>query len=70
MAERRLPMPVQSGPSNAVYSDHRRSSKMLNIGDRAPSFSLASDSGKAVKLSDFKGSTLILYFFPKADTPG
>ena len=43
---------------------------MLNIGDRAPSFSLASDSGKPVKLSDFKGSTLILYFFPKADTPG
>lgn len=43
---------------------------MLKIGDKAPSFSLPSDSGKTVKLSDFKGSTLILYFFPKADTPG
>ncbi len=43
---------------------------MLNTGDKAPSFSLPSDSGKPVKLSDFKDSTLILYFFPKADTPG
>ena len=43
---------------------------MLNIGDKAPSFSLPSDSGEAVKLSDFKGSTLVLFFFPKADTPG
>lgn len=43
---------------------------MLNVGDKAPDFSLPSDSGKPVKLSDFKGSTLVLYFFPKADTPG
>ncbi len=43
---------------------------MLNIGDKAPSFSLPSDSGKLTKLSDFKGSMLVLYFFPKADTPG
>ena len=43
---------------------------MLKVGDKAPSFSLPSDSGKPVKLSDFKGSALVLYFFPKADTPG
>jgi thioredoxin-dependent peroxiredoxin len=43
---------------------------MLKVGDKAPSFSLPSDSGKPVKLGDFKGSTLVLYFFPKADTPG
>ena len=43
---------------------------MLNVGDKAPSFSLPSDSGKVVKLSDFKGGNLVLYFFPKADTPG
>ena len=43
---------------------------MLKVGDKAPNFSLPSDSGKPIKLSDFKGSTLVLYFFPKADTPG
>jgi len=43
---------------------------MLKVGDRAPDFSLPSDSGANVSLKDFKGHTLILYFFPKADTPG
>ena len=43
---------------------------MLNIGDKAPDFSLPSDSGSSVSLKDFKGHTLVLYFFPKADTPG
>jgi thioredoxin-dependent peroxiredoxin len=43
---------------------------MLKVGDRAPGFALLSDSGKPVRLSDFKGSDLVLYFFPKADTPG
>jgi len=43
---------------------------MLKVGDKAPAFSLPSDSGKRVSLSDFKGDTLVLYFFPKADTPG
>jgi peroxiredoxin Q/BCP len=43
---------------------------MLNVGDKAPDFSLPSDSGASLSLNDFKGHTLILYFFPKADTPG
>jgi len=43
---------------------------MLNVGDKAPEFSLPSDSGAEVSLKDFKGHTLVLYFFPKADTPG
>lgn len=43
---------------------------MLKVGDKAPGFSLLSDSGKTISLSDFKGTTLVLYFFPKADTPG
>ena len=43
---------------------------MLNVGDKAPDFSLPSDSGATVSLKDFQGKTLILYFFPKADTPG
>jgi peroxiredoxin Q/BCP len=43
---------------------------MLKVGDDAPDFSLPSDSGADVSLKDFKGHRLVLYFFPKADTPG
>lgn len=43
---------------------------MLNVGDKAPDFSLVSDSGKKVSLKDFLGQSLVLYFYPKADTPG
>ncbi len=43
---------------------------MLNVGDRAPQFSVPSDSGANVSLADFAGKTVVLYFFPKADTPG
>jgi peroxiredoxin Q/BCP len=43
---------------------------MLKVGEEAPDFSLPSDSGANVSLKDFKGHTLVLYFFPKADTLG
>lgn len=42
----------------------------LSIGDKAPDFSMPSDSGGNVSLSDFKGRNLVLYFYPKDDTPG
>jgi len=42
----------------------------LNVGDKAPAFSLLDQEGKLVSLSDFKGRKLLLYFYPKADTPG
>jgi peroxiredoxin Q/BCP len=42
----------------------------LNTGDKAPAFSLLDQQGKKVSLSDFKGGKLLLYFYPKADTPG
>jgi thioredoxin-dependent peroxiredoxin len=43
---------------------------LLNPGDVAPDFSLPGDSGLPVSLKDFRGKRLVLYFFPKADTPG
>lgn len=43
---------------------------MLKIGDQAPDFTLASTGGKSFRLDDFKGKKLILYFYPKDDTPG
>jgi peroxiredoxin Q/BCP len=42
----------------------------LSPGDRAPVFSLQDDTGNTVKLSDFKGSKVIVYFYPAAMTPG
>jgi len=42
----------------------------LSIGDTAPGFSMPSDGGGTVSLSDFKGRYLVLYFYPKDDTPG
>jgi peroxiredoxin Q/BCP len=42
----------------------------LKAGDKAPLFSLLDQEGKKVSLSDFKGKKLLLYFYPKADTPG
>lgn len=42
----------------------------LKTGDKAPAFALPDQNGKKVKLSDFKGKRLLMYFYPKADTPG
>ncbi len=42
----------------------------LNEGDKAPDFNLATDGGGKVKLSALKGKKVVLYFYPKDDTPG
>jgi peroxiredoxin Q/BCP len=42
----------------------------LQVGNKAPAFSLKDQNGKTVSLADFKGKKLLLYFYPKADTPG
>ena len=43
---------------------------MLNPGDKAPDFVGRDHTVKTVKLSDFKGKPVVLWFFPKADTAG
>jgi peroxiredoxin Q/BCP len=42
----------------------------LNPGDKAPAISLEDQDGATVKLSGFKGRKVLVYFYPKADTPG
>ena len=43
---------------------------MLKAGDRAPAFSLPSDTGETISLRDLKGKPVVLYFYPRDDTTG
>jgi peroxiredoxin Q/BCP len=43
---------------------------MIETGAKAPAFTLPDQDGDTVSLSDFAGKTVVLYFYPKADTPG
>ena len=42
----------------------------MQANDKAPDFTLQDEEGKPVSLHDFRGQNVVLYFFPKADTPG
>ena len=42
----------------------------LSVGTTAPDFTTVDDEGNSVSLTDFKGKTVVLYFYPKDDTPG
>ena len=43
---------------------------MIEAGEQAPDFTLPDQDGDEVTLSDLRGQTVVLYFYPKADTPG
>ena len=42
----------------------------LNVGDTAPAFALADDAGNTVSLADYAGQRVLVYFYPRANTPG
>jgi len=42
----------------------------LKEGDLAPAFHLMTDSGREISLSDYRGKRVVVFFFPKANTPG
>ncbi len=44
--------------------------KTLKVGDKVPDFSVSDQDGNTVNLSDYKGKKLIVFFYPKANTPG
>jgi thioredoxin-dependent peroxiredoxin len=43
---------------------------MLKVGDKAPNFESKDQDGNPIKLSDFRGQCVVLFFYPKDDTPG
>lgn len=43
---------------------------MLTVGDPAPEFTVSDHTGKTLRLSDLRGKRVVLWFYPKADTPG
>lgn len=56
-------------PATATETTNTKTYK-LNQGDMAPSFSLLDQTGRTVSLEEFRGKTVVLYFYPKDDTPG
>lgn len=42
----------------------------MEVNDKAPEFALANEEGQTVSLKDYRGKNLVLFFFPKANTPG
>lgn len=62
--------PAKAQTKKAVQPPPGPSTKQVKIGQKAPAFSLPNQDGKIVRLSDFKGKKVVLYFYPKDDTPG
>ncbi len=58
-------MEKTAGTARAQTSGHA-----LKVGDQAPDFHLKTDEGNEVSLRDFQRKRVVLYFFPKANTPG
>jgi len=55
---------------DTLDANRQEALKMLEAGDKAPDFTLPDQHGNKVKLSKLKGGPVVLYFYPKADTPG
>lgn len=65
--------PKKAAPKKAAVAKSVQSAEasvMLQVGSPAPDFSVSTDQGQVVSLQDFVGQTVILYFYPKDDTPG
>src|SRR6202051_2371662 len=52
------------------YNQERQGENSMEVNDKSPDFSTTDENGKEVALKDFRGKTVVLYFYPKADTPG
>jgi peroxiredoxin Q/BCP len=60
----------KNGPARATKAAKSRAREILKAGDKAPAFALPDQTGAIHTLGDYKGRKLLIYFYPKADTPG
>jgi AhpC/TSA family protein len=58
------------GMSARLETLRRGEGRMLEAGDKAPDFTVQDHTGQTRKLSDYRGKSVVLWFYPKADTPG
>src|SRR5580692_7922706 len=63
------PRAVRYNVERAV-EQKREAAMDININDKAPEFTLPDQNGEPVSLKDFRGQWVVLYFYPRADTPG
>ena len=68
-ATKKAATPTKAKTTKAVKSGPGPSTRELKIGQKAPAFALPNQDGKIMRLSDFKGKKVVLYFYPKDDTP-
>ena len=59
-----------AGTARYVLKQVFGGARMLNVGDAAPDFEVEDHEGRNVRLSDLRGKKVVLWFYPKADTPG
>jgi hypothetical protein len=52
------------------FIDPNKHGKTMEVNDKAPEFSLANEEGKPIALKDYRGKNVVLFFYPKANTPG
>jgi peroxiredoxin Q/BCP len=53
-----------------LYNLERYGELGMQVNDKAPEFTLSDENGNPVSLKEFRGKPVVLFFFPKADTPG
>ncbi len=63
-----MPLGLEGAPR--VESRLEKEVPMLGIGAEAPAFSVQDHRGETVRLADLRGQKVLLWFYPKADTPG
>jgi thioredoxin-dependent peroxiredoxin len=68
---RRTPTLLGINCAQATFApDFLGRESLMNINDKAPDFTLQDENGKEISLKDLRGQTVVLYFYPRADTPG
>ena len=63
-------MPNAARSASTTFDFDRFGEIPMKVNDKAPDFTLQDENGKEVALKDLRGKTVVLYFYPRADTPG